>query len=335
MSGGATRTEVDPSRPLARQLGRVVSRCVPCAPRGPGWCCRFCPVCGGAWLWAFPHRYLAGLAGGAGFSRGAGLCDLLAAPALSFRARPVAAPPDAPRGPRRGCHHRGEEDRRIKLGCVQPGEAPAVFGDALRYLAQAATYLYQDNARYWYSTQPTVTKLADDRAELLKREPEKVAEEIQRRVKEDLRNRGEFPKVHAFPGGSGDVPDELDARLVVLSVDKAFGKEGTNLAMQAATEILEKRGNSPRRYRNTLVFLAADRSRLDELEVAARYYLAWKSICDRRPSSISIHSRPARRPPSGGPGTRPPRVGSLRPSNGCWRRCREKRRGRSNGRPRG
>ena len=59
---------------------------------------------------------------------------------------------------------------------MQPGEAPAVFGDALRYLAQAATYLYQDNARYWYSTQPTVTKLADDRAELLKREPEKVAE---------------------------------------------------------------------------------------------------------------------------------------------------------------
>ncbi len=168
----------------------------------------------------------------------------------------------------------------MTLGCVQPGEAPAVFGDALRYLAQAATYLYQDNARYWYATQPTVTKLADDRAELLKREPEKVADEIQRRVKEDLRNRGEFPKVHAFPGASADVPDELETRLVVINVDKPFGKEGTNLAVQAATEILEKRGNSPRLYRNTLVFLAADRGRLDELEAAARYYIAWKSICD-------------------------------------------------------
>lgn len=179
-----------------------------------------------------------------------------------------------------GAANRGEEDRRIKLGCVQPGEAPAVFGDALRYLAQSATYLYQDNARYWYSTQPTVTKLADDRAELLKREPEKVGEEIQRRVKEDLRNRGEFPKVHAFPGASGDVPDELEARLVVLNVDKPFGKEGANLAVEAATEILAKRGNSPRLYRNTLVFLAADRSRLDELEAAARYFIAWKTICD-------------------------------------------------------
>jgi hypothetical protein len=35
----------------------------------------------------------------------------------------------------------------------------------------AATYLYQDGPHYWYSTQPTVTKLAEDRAEQLKRDP--------------------------------------------------------------------------------------------------------------------------------------------------------------------
>ena len=55
-----------------------------------------------------------------------------------------------------------------------PGESPAVFGDALRRLAAAATYLYQDGPRYWYSTQPTVTKLAEDRAEQLKRDPDRV-----------------------------------------------------------------------------------------------------------------------------------------------------------------
>ena len=38
--------------------------------------------------------------------------------------------------------HRGLEDRRVKLGCVMPGESPAIFGDALRRLAAAATYLY-------------------------------------------------------------------------------------------------------------------------------------------------------------------------------------------------
>lgn len=180
-----------------------------------------------------------------------------------------------------GAANRGEEDRRIKLGCVLPGEAAAVFGDALRHLAQAATYLYQDNARYWYATQPTVTKLADDRAEQLRREADRVAEEIRRRVRDDLRSRGDFPKVHPFPASSGDVPDELEARLVVLDVESPYGKEGANLAIETANKFLTQRGNSPRIYQNTLVFLAPDRTRLDELEQATRYFLAWQSIVEQ------------------------------------------------------
>jgi hypothetical protein len=38
----------------------------------------------------------------------------------------------------------------------------ATFGDALRRLTDAATYLYEDHKRYWYSTVPTVTRLAED-----------------------------------------------------------------------------------------------------------------------------------------------------------------------------
>ena len=53
--------------------------------------------------------------------------------------------------------NRGIEDRQIKLGCVQPGETVATFGDALRRLTDRATYLYVDGKRYWYSTQPTVS----------------------------------------------------------------------------------------------------------------------------------------------------------------------------------
>src|SRR5450755_4911111 len=79
--------------------------------------------------------------------------------------------------------HRGLEDRRVKLGCVMPGESPAVFGDALRRLAATATYLYQDGPRFWYATQPTVTKLAEDRAEQLKRDPDKVAQELDERLR--------------------------------------------------------------------------------------------------------------------------------------------------------
>ena len=178
--------------------------------------------------------------------------------------------------------HRGLEDRRVKLGCVMPGESPAIFGDALRRLAGAATYLYQDGPRYWYSTQPTVTKLAEDRAEQLKRDPDKVVHELDQRLRADLRNAGDFSRVHPMPQSGQDVPDDLDARLVVLRVDHPYSKEPGSAAEVAARAIFESRGNTPRLYRNTLVFLAADKTRLQDLDEAARKYLAWESILDEK-----------------------------------------------------
>jgi len=174
--------------------------------------------------------------------------------------------------------HRGIEDRRVKLGCVMPGESPAVFGDALRRLSTAATYLYQDGVRYWYATQPTVTKLAEDRAEQLRRNPDAVAQELDKRLRTDLRKTGDFCRVHPLPQSGQDVPDDMDARLVVLGPDHPYSREAGNLAETAAKTIFESRGNTPRLFRNTLVFLAVDQTRLQDLDEAARRYLAWESI---------------------------------------------------------
>ena len=174
--------------------------------------------------------------------------------------------------------HRGIDDARVKLGCVMPGEAPAIFGDALRRLAAAATYLYQDSARVWYATQPTVTKLAEDRAELMRGQPDEVAAELEKRLKADLRTQGDFERIHPMPQSGADVPDDLDARLVVLSAEQPYSRESDNAAEVAAKEILEMRGNTPRLYRNTIVFLAVDGVRWQDLDEALRRYLAWESI---------------------------------------------------------
>jgi hypothetical protein len=65
---------------------------------------------------------------------------------------------------------------------------------------------------------------------------------------------------------------------VVLRPEHPYTKEGANAAEAAAKAILESRGNSPRIYRNTLVFLAADKVRLQDLDDAIRRLLAWQSI---------------------------------------------------------
>ena len=78
------------------------------------------------------------------------------------------------------------------------------------------------------------------------------------------------------------MPDDLDARLVVLGVDHPYSKEPDSAAEAAAKAIFETRGNAPRLYRNTLVFLAADKTRLQDLDEAVRKYLAWESILDEK-----------------------------------------------------
>jgi predicted AAA+ superfamily ATPase len=181
--------------------------------------------------------------------------------------------------------NRGLEDRRVRLGCVMPGEAPAVFGDALRRLASAATYLYQDGPRYWYSTQATVTKLAEDRAEQYKRDPDKVIQEIEARIRaevKDPKRLGDFSRVHPLPSSSQEVPDDLDARLVILSTDHPYTKDGVSAAEIEAKAILRTRGSSPRLYANTLVFLAVDKTRLQDLDEAVRKFIAWRSILDEK-----------------------------------------------------
>ncbi len=184
--------------------------------------------------------------------------------------------------PAAGAAHRGIDDLRVKLGCMLPGEPSTVFGDALRRLATAGTYLYEDSGRYWYDTQPTVTRLAEDRAEQMRRNRDRIDMEIMNRVRADLRKIGDFSRAHAFPESAQDVPDELDARLVVLDPEYPYVRGGGSKAETQAQAILESRGSAPRIYRNTLVFLAADTNRLQDLDEGVRRFLAWSSIVDER-----------------------------------------------------
>jgi hypothetical protein len=101
-------------------------------------------------------------------------------------------------------------------------------------------------------------------------------------LRADLRKTGDFSRIHPLPRSGADVPDDLDARLVVLSSEHPYSKESGNAAETAARAILESRGNTPRLYRNTLVFLAADKVRLQDLDEAVRRFLAWKSILDEK-----------------------------------------------------
>ncbi|HMN11516.1 MAG TPA: DUF499 domain-containing protein [Bellilinea sp.] len=173
---------------------------------------------------------------------------------------------------------RGVEEVRIRLATLQPGEPIPVFGDAIKRMSNQLTYLYTDGSRYWYDTRPTVNRLARDRAQNIS--PDVVGQDIVTRLKKVPRSR-DFDGAHVAPLHTSDVIDEPQARVVVLHPDYTHKRSnGSSTALQFAEEILESRGNSPRIYRNMLVFIAADQGDAEALREAVREHLAWLSIRD-------------------------------------------------------
>jgi len=179
-----------------------------------------------------------------------------------------------------GQENKGLDDKQINLGVVQPGERPAIFGDALRRLSNQAKFMHSDLGRYWYSMSASLNRLAADRAAQL--EEARVLLELDgglRSYINGLGDRGHFDAVQVAPSTSSEVPDEPGGvRIVVLGIQHPHsGNKGSD-AMKEAREILMQRGATPRVYRNMLVFLASDQRELDGLKSAQREAIAWAEI---------------------------------------------------------
>lgn len=125
-----------------------------------------------------------------------------------------------------------------------------------------------------------MTRLARDRA-VSHFSDDDVEEEIRHWLAAATRpaQRGDFANVHPAPRTPGDVPDDAEVRLIVLGSEHPHsGKTTDSPARVSAQRFLDERAAGARMHRNMLVFLAPDKTRLAELRLAVRDYLAWKSI---------------------------------------------------------
>lgn len=174
----------------------------------------------------------------------------------------------------------GLDDKQINLGVVQPGERPAIFGDALRRLTNQAKFMHADLGRYWYSMSASLNRIATDRAAQIESALVDVTIDAElTKYVNALADRGHFDAVQVAPSGSAEVPDEAGGvRAVVLGVAHSHNGRDSSDALAEAKEILLQRGSTPRVYRNMLVFISADARQLDNLKEAVRAWLAWTEI---------------------------------------------------------
>lgn len=166
----------------------------------------------------------------------------------------------------------------LRLACAEPGDQLAIFGEALRELTEKATYLYEEAGRYWFSTQPTLNRLADDRAKAF---PDyEVDTAIADVLREDASNKGGFHRVFAAPDDLVAI-DEAQALSLVI-IGPALWHAGRGAVKSAATDAvadaLMRCRASQRRLRNTLIFVAPDEANLATAREVTRKAMAWASI---------------------------------------------------------
>jgi hypothetical protein len=91
----------------------------------------------------------------------------------------------------------------LRLACAEPGDQLANFGEAPRELSERATFLYEEAGRYWFSTQQTLNRVAEDLAKGL------PAHEVDAAIVEVLREeaKGRFHRVFAVPDDPTAVDD--------------------------------------------------------------------------------------------------------------------------------
>lgn len=179
---------------------------------------------------------------------------------------------------------RGLDRGRVLLGCVQPGQTSAVYGDALNRLAERLHYLNTtgdksaDATRFWFDTRANLRREMEDRKRRFDDATDVLAK-IEEVAKKVFVNTSIFDGVHVFTPHA-DIPDDGALRLVVMSPEQWYTKEAVRHAADAVHETLRSHGAQPRHRANRLIFVAADQAVLGRLRDATRVALAWASIVD-------------------------------------------------------
>ena len=168
---------------------------------------------------------------------------------------------------------RGVETTRVVLGCLQPGQQPHVYRDALGRLETRLTYLNKGHDRWWFDMRPNLRREMEDRKRRFT--PAEVQDEIRSALH---RTMGQFSLLPHIFTPAADIPDDWSLHLAVLLPEDAWTRTGPNRAREAAVTILRSRGEQPRQRQNRLLFLAADAEQVTTVSDTTRALLAWRSI---------------------------------------------------------
>ena len=184
--------------------------------------------------------------------------------------------------PRAAMQVKGISREQLMIGTVMPGDKTGNYAEAIDKLAADSTYFFMENNRYRYGTSPSMSKEAQEAAEMLKNDPQTVYNTIVGFLKHEgtASNRGMFTKVAVAPLSEDSIADSDASTLVVVHPRYAVSRnaDAQSEGMQWMRKAVDEANGAQRRYRNMVMFAAPDRDRMAMVKDDTRMYLGWKKV---------------------------------------------------------
>ena len=172
---------------------------------------------------------------------------------------------------------KGISQQQIHLGIVEPGQGVSVYNDALSRMTGNLYFLYNLDDRYYFHTQENLNKVATDRA--AEYTEEDIYAEIVSRLERTVQSTS---NVKVCPTTPDLIQDSQTIQYVILHPHSSLPsrEKESDIARETALKMLtySTDDESPRTFRNTLLFIAARRDDIRDLKNLVKNYLAWDSI---------------------------------------------------------
>ncbi len=156
---------------------------------------------------------------------------------------------------------KGSSIREIKLSTVYPEFSSTVIDTVISNLKEKLFYISDEG--FFFTNQPNLNRMIIAREESISNSD--IYEEEKRVIKAHISSSPKL-RMCLYPKFPKDISDTAELKLTILDKNKP-GKE-----------FLEKYGENPRVYRNTLIFLCVDENQKESFYLYLRKFLALKSI---------------------------------------------------------
>jgi hypothetical protein len=163
-----------------------------------------------------------------------------------------------------GGHEKGANLKEIKRAAISMQNPSSIVTEVISELKDKLFYLQSLNEKYFFSNEPNLNRILLLKSENIK--DKEINEKEFELIKSQI--SGKNFKVYIWEENPSNIPDTEDLKLIILKNEKN----------ETIKKIIQTKGNSPRIYCNTIIFLCPAEHEYSGLNTSIKRYIAFEEL---------------------------------------------------------